>query len=275
MFQATASAAEIAAKNSELYDETTGPIWELAVYGPLHDGWEFINLGGHRLLDLLVERSGLGPGAAVAELCCGQGATCRLLAERQGWRVTGVEMNPRQVERAREGLAGLDPEVAARIEIVEADALAWQPADPFAAVFSLDSLMLIPDPEAFLVAARRALAPEGFLLASTLAAGPEIDDRLRRFVWEVDGMITVRSPDELRELARSTGFPDAAVDDLTPLAVEASERILEGLEGAREEIVRREGEDGYRGWYEGGEVYLDAFRDGRLAYALLTGRRGG
>lgn len=275
MFQAKASAAEIAAKNSELYDETSGPIWELGVYGPVHDGWEFINLGGHRLLELLVDRSGLGPGASAVELCCGQGATCRLLAERHGWRVTGVEMNPRQVERARAALDGLDPQVARRVEIVEADALAWRPREPCAAVFSLDSMMLIPDPGAFLTTARKALAPGGLLLVSTLVAGPEIDDRMRRFVWEIDGMITLPSPEELREQAAAAGFADATVEDLTGLAIESSERILTGLEAAREEIVRIEGEDGFRGWHEGGKVYLDAFRDGRLGYSLLTGGRGG
>jgi cyclopropane fatty-acyl-phospholipid synthase-like methyltransferase len=272
IFRAHASADEVVLKNRELYDETSGPVWDLAVYGALHDGWELINLGGERLLNTLAQRSGLGAGAVVADLCCGQGAACRWLAERCGWRLTGVELNPRQVQRARAALEELEPEVADRIEIIEADVLAWRPERRFDAVFSFDSLMLLPDAAAFLATARASLRPGGLLLVSTLLAGPRTTDRVRRFVWEVDGMITLLTAAELAALAAEAGLEEPVVEDLRDVAVESSETMLEALAAAREEIVAREGEDGYRGWYEGSKVYLDTFRDGRLAYGLLAAR---
>ena len=48
-----AFAGEVLQKNREIYSETSSPVWYLAVYGPAHDGWEFINLGGRQVLDRL------------------------------------------------------------------------------------------------------------------------------------------------------------------------------------------------------------------------------
>lgn len=273
MSRACTLEGEIARKNRELYDETSGPVWQLAVYGPVHDGWEFINLGGRVILDELGNRAGLGPGDAVVELCSGQGATCRYLAERFGCDVTGVEMNPRQVERARRRLAEGPAGAAARVRFVEADVLGWREPGAFDAAVSLDSMMLIGDVPRALANARASLRPGGRLMVVTIAAGPRLDEGLRRLAWETDGMVSLLAAEDYAGLFREAGFERVETVDFTPLAVESSLKMAEALEGRRDELVRAEGEEGYRGWRELGQVYLDAFRERKLTYQLIAGRR--
>src|SRR5437667_4079033 len=143
MFSASATSDLIRQKNNELYDETSGRVWQLAVYDGLHDGWEFINLGGKQILRSMAARADLGPAKRVLELCCGQAATCRYLADTYGCEVTGVEMNPRQVEKARAHLSSAAPHVANRVEIVLDNVVDWRPRQLYDAVISIDSFVLI------------------------------------------------------------------------------------------------------------------------------------
>src|SRR5690348_10000477 len=111
---------EIIQKNREIYSETSSAVWQIAVYGGLHGGWEFLNLGGARALERIVHSAGHIAGKRVLELCAGQAAPARYLAQVYGCHVTAVEMNPGQVVNARARVAELDEGTAELIEIVEA-----------------------------------------------------------------------------------------------------------------------------------------------------------
>jgi cyclopropane fatty-acyl-phospholipid synthase-like methyltransferase len=272
MLSAQGISEEIARKNSELYDETSGPLWHLAVYEPVHDGWEFINLGGKPMLDAIARRAKLKPGQAVLEMCSGQGATCRFLAERYGCEVTGVEMNPRQVERARMRLSEVSSAIAGRVRIVEGNVLDWRSPQPFDAVVSIDSTMLIEDLPRVIDNAYQSLRPGGSLSVATIVAGSQIDKEFRRFAWEADGMISLFTTEEYRGMFRAAEFTQIESEDFTHLAVESSLKIAEALEECEDRIVRAEGEEVYRGWVEVGQIYLNAFREGKLGYQLIAGR---
>jgi len=72
---------------------------------------------------LVAEAADLGPGRAL-DVGCGEGADAIWLAER-GWQVTGVDLSPVALERAR-GHADLAGErVAARIDWRQVDLLDW------------------------------------------------------------------------------------------------------------------------------------------------------
>jgi sarcosine/dimethylglycine N-methyltransferase len=264
----------VARKNSELYDETSGPVWQRAVYEPVHDGWEFINLGGQRLLDTIAQCINLGTGHEVLEMCSGLGATCRYLAERYGCKVTGIEMNPRQVEGARARLSEVAPHVAQRICIIENNVLDWRASRRYDAVISLDSLMLIANLPRVIENSYHSLRPGGLLQVATIVAESSLDDDLRKFAWEMDGMISLSTVEEYQEILQAAGFVEIEFRDFTHLAIESSLKIAAALERNKDEIVRAQGETVYQGWFDVGSVYLSAFREGKLGYQLIAGRRG-
>src|SRR5262245_53222974 len=77
------SAASAAAKNRQ-YDTVGDEVWRIAVYEPVHHGWEFTNAGGAPVLDALAFACQVEPGSAVLELCSGTGAVARYLHLRHG-----------------------------------------------------------------------------------------------------------------------------------------------------------------------------------------------
>ncbi len=260
---------EILRKNREIYSETSSAVWFLAIYGPVHAGWEFINLGGSEALDRVAVHAGLSAGDSALELCSGRGATCRYIAEKYGCRVTGIEMNPGQVAAARRQISQTPG--AHRVEIVEADVLRYRAERAYDLVYSIDSAMLIADIPQLLRVAREALRPGGRLEIVTIGAGPAMDEPARNFAWDVDGMISLLTPAEWESRLEEGGFAGASVDDLSRIASDRSLKIDAALESNREAIVATEGEAGYAGWMNVGRAYLSAFLNKRLTYLHISG----
>ncbi len=272
MFRARATPEQLAAKNRELYDDTFDPLWQRTVYDALHDGQEFINLGGRALLEELAQRARLGPGSTALELCSGPGAASVWLAEHCGCQVTGVELNPNQVARARARLLRARPELGARVTCEQGDVCAYRAARRHDAVFSLDSFMLVPDLTAALRCARAALVPGAPLTVVAIVAGPRIDDELRRYLWDSEGMISLPTPEEYAQLAHTAGFDALDVSDLTPRATDASLTMLNAIADHRDVIVSIRGQESFDNWHTGAGIYLDAFRTGRLGYLRVEAR---
>jgi SAM-dependent methyltransferase len=74
---------------------------------------------------LVHEVSGLATGTAL-DAGCGEGGSALWLAE-YGWRVTGVDVSVTALERVRQHAERLGAEVAARIDLVQADLTTWEP----------------------------------------------------------------------------------------------------------------------------------------------------
>ncbi len=263
---------ELARKNRENYDEAAGPVWQL-IYESVHQGREFINLGGRSILDEIAQRSRYGESSRVLDLCAGQAAPACYLAETYGARVTAVEVNPRQAERARANVSHRSSSTQRRVEVVEADATRWRSGTRYDSVVSLDSLMLIAAIDGLLATAAVHLEPGGTFWATTLCAGAGLDDDLRRFAWDLDGMARLVTTDDEQRSMREAGFVDVAAEDRTALAVDVSERIDAALVRHRAVIVESIGSRDYDGWIEASRRYLDALNSGQLVYALLRGRR--
>jgi sarcosine/dimethylglycine N-methyltransferase len=271
MIQATME--EVQSKNREIYSQTAGAVWQLAVYDGLHEGWEFLNLGGRQMLDRIARSAGLTPGKRVLELCAGQAAPARYLARHYGCHVTAVEMNPGQVSAARARIAELDSRTAGLIELIEGDVLEYAPGSLNDLVFCMDSAMLIPDPRRLLGVAHNALLPGGTLELITIGAGAAVDDRIRSFAWDVDGMVSLLGMDEWIRLLESAGFTAVEGEDITPLAVEASRRLDVSLAENCDAITRTEGIETWQGWMNVGSVYLGAFMSNSLSYLRLRAAR--
>ncbi|WP_404482042.1 RsmB/NOP family class I SAM-dependent RNA methyltransferase [Novosphingobium sp. BL-52-GroH] len=72
---------------------------------------------------------GAGEGRRVLDLCAAPGGKTMQLAA-QGWKVTALDNAKRRLERLRENLA----RTALEADVVLADALAWEPEEPFDAI---------------------------------------------------------------------------------------------------------------------------------------------
>ena len=254
--------AALLRQNRELYDDTFGRVWKEAIFDGLHQGREFINLGGAPLLRVIARRLRLRPASRVLELCSGPGAVAAHLASRYQCSVTGIDINPNQVAHAR----AMSRRVAggmSRLTFINADACAWRSPSRYDAVVSVDGFMLLLNPAAALQAAYDSLVDGGRVCVATLAADRRLDGSTRRFAAELDGMINLRSQRDYEWLMRAAGLSGVRVVDLTPMAVRASVKMLRCLERI----------DAGEGWIRVSQRYLDAFLDDRLRYLLVSGSR--
>jgi ubiquinone/menaquinone biosynthesis C-methylase UbiE len=120
-------------------------------------------LAGHSAM--LLDRAGLRPGQAAADLGCGPIGILGLLAGRVGpaGRVTGLEINPGSVALAREFAAehGL-----ANVEVMQGDARSTGlPADSFDLVHARTLLINIPAPGGVVAEMVRLARPGGWVVA--------------------------------------------------------------------------------------------------------------
>jgi SAM-dependent methyltransferase len=266
------AADEFRRKNRSLYDRTSGAVWDTVVYGDLHGGHEFINLGGAAIVDRVAAALRLGPESDAVEFCSGRGAVCRYLAERYGCRVLGIEWNARQIAAARDLKRRTPAAAASRIGFRRGDCVAWRPRRAVDAVLSIDSFMLLPSAAAALRSAWRGLVPGGRLAVVTLAAGRKIDHETRRFVWDEDGMASLHSAREYRRMLAAAEFENAAIRDESGRAIAAMARMDRALR-LRQSAAKAADAVAFAGWIAVGEAYLEAFRCERLAYLLLTAEK--
>ena len=105
----------------------------------------------------------------VLEVGCGIGKLSAYLVKKYKWEVTGIDLDPEQVERARKDNKGIE-----NLIFLEADAtrLPFEDSE-FDIVLSFDVLHHIPDWNKALEEISRVLKPKGFYILNDLAF-PEI-----------------------------------------------------------------------------------------------------
>lgn len=262
-----AQEAEVLRKNRAVYDHAIEPIWELAVYRPLHRGWRFASIGGREVLDLVGARA---RGRAVLEVGAGAGDGCIYLARAWECQVRGIDVNERQVTAARARLADRGADVRHRVQFEVADVRTWRPPQKYAAVFSLDTFGLIPDVASALDTCRAALEEGGTLVIADLAEGSGMTPALRSWIWETDGMIGLVTEEGYRRRLRDAGFIEVEALDRTEMAAHSFEVIGETLAHPSPELVASVSEDVRLDWLALSGVYRDAFRRRAMAYLLLA-----
>jgi SAM-dependent methyltransferase len=217
-------------------------------------GLDCQNLGGLALLEEIVsavaEIAAPGAGERVLDVGCGIGGPGRVLAERFGCRVLGVDVVPARVGVARDltercGLAG-------RIEYRVADATALPAPDAaFAQAWMLDASVHVRDKRRLFAELARVVAPAGLLvLHDQMGPLPPAMRPLRRQApWHAPPLAAL-----IRRL-EAAGFRLLRWRDTTP-------RVLAYFQDL-DRLVSREGR-------EGGDLF--ALLD---AYLATLGGQGG
>ena len=264
------SDAELLEKN-RIYDRASDVIWRRVVYDPVHDGWEFTNMGGRHILDYVGQCASLS-GGNVVELCSGLGDTCRYLARNFKCHVTGVEMNHHQFQSAMERLSS-DPELSGRIDFVLSDVRTWQPEKAFDVAFSLDSLMLVNGVPEILSKVHSVMKPGGVVVLTEMTSGPNVTKELLEFVWKLDGMITVPTPVEYEAMLIEAGFTGIEVLNVTSLAEDCFDRMSTALQQQRDELLEAIDSGEYDSWERLTGFYRDCFRNQQFTYSRITAHR--
>ena len=126
----------------------------------------------------LAVRAGIGPGAAVLDLCCGIAGPGRFVTRELGCAYLGVDASPSAVAIARE-LAG---DLGCRFAVARIPPL---PAGPFDVVLLLETMLAFEDKDALNRAVAAALRPGG-RFAFTLEEGAPLTAAERAAMPDAD-----------------------------------------------------------------------------------------
>jgi SAM-dependent methyltransferase len=217
-------------------------------------------------LDLYLALAARGNGS-ILELGVGSARLAVPLAEA-GWSVTGVDRDPAMLARARSRAARAGPEVARRLELVEADIaglrLPGEPARFRLAFIALNSLMMLGDrtTQAAAIAALAAhLEPGGMAVVDVWL--PDADDLAR-----YDGRVILDYAREDPETGRIVVKTGSAIHDAATQTVSLTTIFDEGAPGeppvrwVRRDRLRLVGADELRGFAEAAGLALEVLAGG-------------
>ncbi len=164
-----------------------------------------LHLGGRSSTISLLDNIGLSNGLRVLDIGCGLGGSARLIAERYGCQVTGVDITAdfcQLAEALNRRLARALP-----VRFVQADAgrLPFQ-SGSFDALISQHCLMNLPDPAAALTGFRTLLATDGRLILHEILQGNG-GEPLYPVPWasDADHSFLIQEQ-QLRDWLRQTGW---------------------------------------------------------------------
>jgi cyclopropane fatty-acyl-phospholipid synthase-like methyltransferase len=254
-----------------VWDHADDARFRLTVYEPLREGRKIGCIGGLEFLDYTGAFAGLGPEHSVLEFGCGMGDSCEYIASRFGSRVTGVDISPQQIERAR----ALHGDFRSRgLEFVQADFLNWDPPRRYDAVYFFEMLPIIQDCRTLLEKLHSWLRPGGALTMTDFVAGAYLSEEERAFLWREDSISgNLASRAERLAMIRDASFQDLEITDITHKAVTQQERMLEESHRHKTAIVDEVGMDSWLNWVECAEVYGRFFAERKLECLRIGARR--
>jgi arsenite methyltransferase len=212
-----------------------------AAYGSPAARWllgERLRPGGEPLTAQLLGQLGARPGARLADVACGSGASAIQAATDTGCEVIGLDLSPANVRLARAAAARAGLGGRARFEVADAEALPLEDAS-VDGVLCECALCTFPDTERAMREMARILRPGGRLALSDMTADPK---RLPRELRSLDAWIAcianARPLDELGALLAGAGLVvehrarhDAALEALIDRA-QARLRLARALDAS-------------------------------------------
>ena len=249
-----------------------------AAYGSDAARWllgDRLHPGGAHLTALLIDALDVGPGALVADVACGPGASALQIAEQARCRVVGIDLAAASVEIARTASAAAGLGDRARFIVGDAEALPLEDSS-VDGVLCECALCTFPDKP---VAARefgRVLRPGGVLALSDMTAEPDrLAGELRSLAAWIACIGDARPLDQLADLLSAHGLVvtrrerhDSALRALVDRA-EARLRLARAL---RSSIPEELAESIERGLTIAAAA-REAVASGALGYAVVIARR--
>jgi sterol 24-C-methyltransferase len=166
---------------------------------------------------MIADDGRFGPGMSVLDVGCGFGGPAMTIAGRWGVHVTGVDLVPRHVERAREQARDLG--LSDRTRFIEGDAMRLPfPDASFDHVYAIESASHASDKARFYAECTRVLRPGGsFLGTDWLQGDGPTEEQCQRFlepVRRLHAMPSLLGVEEVRALLEACGLEPEIVQDL-------------------------------------------------------------
>ncbi len=186
--------------------------------------------GGAEATEALLAQLGVGPETRALDLGCGIGGPARLIADRYGASVTGVDLTAEYVEAARElsAMVGLGD----RLRFLEGSVTDLPVADGSADLALLQHVgMYVADKPALFREAARALAPGGTFALFEAMRGPDPSPLRFPLPWAASPESSfVAAPADYRAAAAAAGFVLRAERDRSAYAAAFFRRLLDRLD---------------------------------------------
>jgi ubiquinone/menaquinone biosynthesis C-methylase UbiE len=163
--------------------------------------------GGHQLTKAIIEQLPIKKGSGVLDVGCGTGATAVFLSEHLEADVTGIDLHPRMVERAKERVKACDK--PAKIIQASAEQLPFQ-TDTFDCLLS-ESVTAFTDVERSAPEYFRVLRPGGHLMAIEMTIEHPIDKRDQQLIQSVYGVNSLYTEENWLEIWKRAGFTQVTV----------------------------------------------------------------
>src|SRR3954470_14075357 len=229
---------------------------------------------------MLADEAGMRPGQSVLDVGCGTGGPAIAVAAYSGVDVTGIDLVPAHLERARVQAAAQD--VGDRTEFVEGDATAMPfPDASFDHVYAIESAYHARDKDRFYSECARVLRPGGaFLGTDWLRAEQASNGRHGEILEGLCEQFAIPSLIDLPTLRRhltTAGLTADVVEDLADLGdvrrnwdelgVAAWPRLVRAARNAPPNALRR--------FTEGAKTIADAAASGAFVLGHWRARRPG
>jgi ubiquinone/menaquinone biosynthesis C-methylase UbiE len=190
---------------------------------------------------------GIDASTNVLEVGSGSGGPALFLATETGCKLTGVDVNEFGIKNANALARERGLESRAEFKLTDAAKPLTSDDKSFDVIFSNDVMCHVPERQKVLREWHRILRPSGRMLFTDalIVTGTVSHEEIAK--RSSIGLYFYLPPGENERMIQEAGFEIISVEDLTPAADEISKRWYEAREMHREEMIRIEGEENFKG----------------------------
>jgi len=255
-------------------DEAAGYTDALAGGVELMWGEGFMSPGGSEEVGMVVRGLDL-EGRTILDIGSGLGgpAIC-LLSQHGAGSVVGVDVDPRNIERAKTYAAKAGMDGRLRFELVGDARYPFDDA-AFDLVFSKDAIIEAPDKGAIIAEAYRVLRPGGWIAISDWFRGAEpLTQEMSKWVARAGPTLALGTMAEMVNAFEAAGFADIRAEDRNAWYREYSKRELERMTGADRPLFEKFlGHDVAEEWIDVVRLKCAAVEQGQLRPGHVRARK--